>query len=63
MRSGITSGRNMSMDADALPEWERVLSSAARLQRILPARRDRADHDLGHARPGWNKGNQTLWKP
>ncbi|MDY0331724.1 MAG: hypothetical protein RBR52_14695 [Thiomonas sp.] len=51
------------MDADALPEWERVLSSAARLQRILPARRDRADHDLGHARPGWNKGNQTLWKP
>lgn len=26
----------MSKDADALPEWERVLSAAARLQHILP---------------------------
>ncbi|MDE2255059.1 MAG: hypothetical protein KGL42_12485 [Betaproteobacteria bacterium] len=36
MPSGTTSGSNMSKDADALPEWERVLSSAALLQRILP---------------------------
>jgi hypothetical protein len=34
MPSVTTSGS--SMPSDTLPEWERVLSAAARLQRVLP---------------------------
>jgi len=36
MHSGITSGTTMSKNINNLPEWELVLSSAARLQSILP---------------------------
>ena len=37
MPSAITSGCTMSKPTDPLPDWEHVLSSAARLQQILPA--------------------------
>ena len=36
MRNGIISGCTMPTNTVPLPEWELVLSSAARLQRILP---------------------------
>lgn len=36
MRNGIISGCTMPKNTVPLPEWELVLSSAARLQRILP---------------------------
>jgi hypothetical protein len=36
MRNGTTSGCTMPKNTAPLPDWELVLSSAARLQRILP---------------------------
>ncbi len=36
MHSDITSGTTMSKNTKDLPDWELVLSSAARLQSILP---------------------------
>ena len=36
MRSGITSGCDMPRNPERVPDWERLLSSAAHLQEILP---------------------------